>query len=65
MPQKEGYEATVPDYPSEESQLSGRQPWKGGGSEEWALSQLCAEEGDPTTGQASVSTYMRSSTEQG
>ncbi|KAI0222633.1 UV-stimulated scaffold protein A [Lamellibrachia satsuma] len=65
VPQKEGYEATVPDYPSEESQLSGRQPWKGGGSEEWALSQLCAEEGDPTTGQASVSTYMRSSTEQG
>ena len=56
VPQKEGYEATVPDYTREQPQSSGRQLWKGGGGEEWVLSQLCAEEGDPTTGQVSVPT---------
>ena len=61
VPVKEGYEATVPDYPHQPSS-SARRPGKGsgreggreGGREEWNLSQLATEEGDPTTGQPSV-----------
>ena len=63
VPQKEGYEATVPDYTREQHQSSGRRVWKGGGGEEWVLSQLCAEEGDPTTGQVSAPSSSISSTE--
>ena len=61
VPLKEGYEATVPDYPHQPSSSgwrpgkgSGREGGREGGREEWNLSQMSTEEGDPTTGQPSV-----------